>query len=841
MARAEDLIIAANPNRAKQRLATAALLGALGVETYLLLSEKSFFTPDPPRASSSRVAELAAAYNSVKVQTSGDLVWNPAKTGMPLERKQSVLTGDRARAEIAFLDGTGLVVDENSLIQVERSASAEGGGGERLSVRLLRGSLHRMPKGAEPGAPKFASLEVQVGDAKVAVAPTADVSLRADGEFLVRAGEVAVVAGTGATPAVKAGEEGRIAQDGSVAARKLPILLVAPRGGEVLTGSKVKFRWNVDVASIHGAAFQLEVSREETFQAPVARKTIPAASRPLQAVESELQLPPDEAPGQAWYWRVRAAGNRTIASGVERFTFAAPAPAIELRFPPAGSTASTEHAVDFSWTETQGATRYELELVGLGTQTSKQVFARVERLPAGEIDWRVRAVLADGKKSDWSATRKLMVRAPVPEEESLPPPAELFDPKIEPKAEPAAQPAPTHTRIFKLRGFFEWLADAIVASANAAEAEPERYQVHLKWQPVKGATRYRVQISKTQSFKDTLIEVQSDAPEWTWEYERGMENTKGRVFYRVASVSVTGKVGKYSAPKPIVLKKESKPVVATLNAPGKPQTFSATEGTGPVEDREAVHVEATKRQATDAGLVSVSEVEQPSAEAPTSQWSFFFGVGAAHQSQSGDAALASVSFPALYFQQHFGLEAMTAPRNQDRWTARLIGNVATYERAASATDSRMPEQPEVSAFRLRLDVLREEPEARRGVQSALGFTIDRTFQWEKTGLQTVDAQGSISAGPGIWASARLGRDGLLGASLVLPLTGFLTKDHWGTHGSLWATFPFWKLGNSWMSGRAQFDGNYTAWTKPVATRSTSWAFWIAPTIHLGSSGKGGGS
>jgi hypothetical protein len=473
-------------------------------------------------------------------------------------------------------------------------------------------------------------------------------------------------------------------------------------------------------------------------------------------------------------------------------------------------------------------------------RASREPFVRIEQLPAAELDWRVRAVFQDSSKSDWSSPRKLRVLA-VDEEETLPPPNELFDPTIAPQPSPSASPSAF---------WLDLLKRILISSAHAeSPPAPERYQVQLKWTPVKGASKYRVQISKSRAFrdpKDTLIEVQTEAPQWVWEYERGMENSKGRVFYRVASVSASGKVGNFSSPKPIDLRVAAKPVVETplkAKVPAALQTFDATENASASEavDALAVHEESRRKQATDTGLVSVAELEAPTTSAPSSQWSFSLGVGAAGQSQSGDGSLASVAFGSPYLQQHWELEGMTAPRNQSRWTARLVGNVASFERGASDSDPRMPEQPEVAAFRLRLDVLRETPDVSRGVQWALGLSLDRAYRWQKTGLQTVDAVNSISAGPGLWGSARLGSEGRLNAMLTVPALGLLIGQHASATGSLSADWPVWKLSESWVSARVQFEGTYMMWNRPLPTRATNWAFWIAPTLHLGSSDRKGGS
>src|SRR5258708_2475294 len=111
---------------------------------------------------------------------------------------------------------------------------------------------------------------------------------------------------------------------------------------------------------------------------------------------------------------------------------------------------------------------------------------------------------------------------------------ELLDPEIRPKA-----PKPRHS----------WL-DWLVPSAWADET-PETYEIHLKWTEVDDVDHYKIQIGRESSFKHVLEEAETEQPEWTWNYRVGMENSKWRIFYRVASVSEDGQVGEYSAPKAV--------------------------------------------------------------------------------------------------------------------------------------------------------------------------------------------------------------------------------------------------------------------------------------------------
>ncbi len=92
--------------------------------------------------------------------------------------------------------------------------------------------------------------------------------------------------------------------------------------------------------------------------------------------------------------------------------------------------------------------------------------------------------------------------------------------------------------------------DFLFPDAAAEETgEGEEWEIELRWESVPNARAYRVEVARTRNFAAPIAKSETSEPHWTWPYRRGMENSKGRIFYRVASIDERGKVGTFSEPK----------------------------------------------------------------------------------------------------------------------------------------------------------------------------------------------------------------------------------------------------------------------------------------------------
>lgn len=522
----------------------------------------------PKRAFAPPIAELMMKRNTVRVQAPGDLVWDETKPGQTLHRRDSVLTMDQAKAELAFLDGTALVLDENSLIQLEKNPSDDSRGYQKIVVRLLRGRLHkRSPRGPwrlPDGTPDARTLEVQVGSAVAALQPETELTITALPEQVsvqVHQGELEL---TNPSQKLKMipGEEATFADGGATTAprtRRIPLTLESPRANEVVPAApgktSVEFAWRAAAGGAAGAPQDLEASLDPHFKGDVLRVRIPYSEPPLKEVKASMSLPSGSGKANRWHWRVRSHDGSMPPSAVESF-WLVPPPTPALRIPAEKASFATGTSVELLWSAIEGATGYAVELVTPETEEKPRELQvgdatlRLDSLASGSYRWRVRA-LAPGPVA-WSASREFVVRAEkplAPEQASEllpPPPSELLEPEIDPG------PAPTHS----------WLEMLFWSSAWAEETAAASWNVKLKWRAVPGIRKYKVQIGRERTFRNIITENVTDAPELLWKYQPGMENTKGRIFFRVASVSENGSVGRFSDPKPVQLRNPAKPEVA---------------------------------------------------------------------------------------------------------------------------------------------------------------------------------------------------------------------------------------------------------------------------------------
>jgi hypothetical protein len=872
--------ISTNPERAKRSLparaawrpwVTWALLLGLAAETYLLLRDLS---PDRSPASAAAatsaplIGELAGLRSSVKIQNEGEIVWEDARASQPLYRRQSLLTPAGGRADVAFLDGTGLMVDENSLIVLEKTPADDSAEYTHIIIKLLRGTLHKSsPRKSSDllrrlGGPagRTPEIEIDAGDSRIEVLPSTELSVTASPEaqggarLVVRAGEAKIGA-----LAVHPGEEALLPASGSnraPVARKLPFNLLSPKIGQTIESGgesrPVRFRWNASREVAAGQPQEVEVSPDPEFKSGVVTGHIPAAEPPLEYVEINVTLPPSNRP-RRWYWRVKASQT----SDTQSF-WMSPPPTPRLRYPADHAHAREGAPIDFAWTALDAATGYELGIGERAPIETRDVFARAGGFATGELRWRVRAKLKDGTLSEWSPYRELLVEpesaeatppaaaaSPMatPGDQAPPPPEEIDEPEIRPAA-PA--PGPAHT------SWWDWL----VPPAYAKEAPgAARWLVHLRWKAVRGAARYHVQVSRDRSFKHVVGEADTETPEWDWNFKLGMQNSKGRAFFRVASVSAGGKAGAYSKPKPIAIPSS---ILAPSPSPSIANETYAAQDLSP--DAQAVGVgdaaeasdlsslarhgarstprvrefalggSASKRaharerdqsklarttepappappvpplagSASKSGPAAASYLRVPEPSSPRlwsggAEASLAAGYGSLSQT-SRAPDLTSVSPQAPYLQQKLSVVAEIA-MTEDARTQALRGEFTLSTAGFSAPDSN-PSQPSIKGTSFRASALYSWAKTAGAWNAYAGVSLDRSYRWvAAAGGLSVDSLGALSLGPSLRVVRAYHYTGFFGpseagAAIDAPLSGGLTGGQLGAQGRIWGEWNLAKL------------------------------------------------
>lgn len=751
--------IATNPGRAKRSLPTFVLLLGLAAETYFLLNDLS---PGRKPASDSSaqappIGELVTRQNSVKVQNEGELVWEETQNKQTLYRRQSLLTLEGSRAEVAFLDGTGLMVDEKSLILLEKTPSDDSLGYNRIVVRLLHGTLHKAaPRKTSDLLRRVGSktpeIEIDTGDSRIELSPSSELTIAMRPEdpegahIFVQSGEVKVESPHGALT-VKPGEEANLPKAGSAAApssHKMPFTLLSPKAGqtiEALSGSQpVRFRWNALREAVTGNPQEVEVSRDPGFKSGVLSSRIPAAEPPLEYVEVNLTLPAQTEKAQ-WYWRVRTAGQSSTptVSTPENF-WIQPQTVPQLRYPVDHAQAAPLSTIDFSWEPFEAATGYELEIEGRAPVIAPESFAHVEQFSPGTTHWRVRARLQDGSASEWSTPRELVIHefaapspvapspvapspvAPSPVAPAVqappPPPDELDEPEIR-----RAKPAPQHTSLWN------WL----IQSAFAAEDE-DTWIVHLKWREVAGVKKYKIQISRDQHFSKVIAEGEANVAEWDWNFKLGMQNSKGRAYFRVASVGESGVAGAFSKAKPIKIPKSILTSAKyAKGSHGKQEVYSAqdrSDGAQAVNAADAaergdleslapakpalskdlagprVGPSVTPPPPPASSPVSVTKAVAPHVVTSSWNWEAALDTGYGSMSQTSSAAdLTAVNLQSPYLQQKFSISAeLTRAEGAEAsaWLGEFQAWIAGYQ---ASNNSPNPSQADFTGLGFRFDVL----------------------------------------------------------------------------------------------------------------------------------------
>ncbi|MBY0471039.1 FecR domain-containing protein [bacterium] len=848
---AEASSITTNPNRTKKRLATTLIWAALIVEVYLLLNDvpilnlwQSGNSNDHPLFGQA-IADLVTRKNSVHLQNPNQLIWEETKSGQPLFQDQSILTQEKSEAEIAFQDGTGLMVGENSLIKLERKTDETQG--NRISISLLRGRMTQKRKTDLPavltGGPQ---VEVEIGNAKAILNDTSEVTLSSSGKeskIIVQGGEIRLQSPNGEI-SVGAGSEVTLGAKGTSEAAKTlrtPFTLLTPRGDESITANKVRtdgtqkveFFWKIDTKRVSETPLEVEVSTQPDFnssEGELRDARVGATFPPLKEAKVSIYLPVS-ATRRIWYWRVKAL-NSGITSAPEKFALESPIKA-ELVYPPTGTLLTrekgTDKKMDLSWKEIPDVLGYEVELK-IGSETKIQKtgphahFYTIEPSIKGSVTWRVRGTLKSGK-TDWSESRNLVIKELIP-----PPPPELLKPEVESQKEDL--PKPTHSILERV---YRSISEQVLSDAYAEEVK-KRFRVRLKWKPVSGITKYKIQLSRTKGFTDVVMQADTDSPEWTWLLTPESDVKEEKFYYRVASVSDEGLAGKFSGAQRIVI---------PVHIPDLAQQKNS---------------QVTVEEAPPEPVVESAPLQQKTFKyryAGDTSWKADVGIGIGNVNQSSSATdISSVGLNNPYFHQrvNFQMNYTRTKFREDstndpgevtaRWSFAIRSDLASFDKSNAVRTS---QQSKVNAVTFEFDAVHWvnsagsfSPDPEHFAHSwalGLGLAVDRSFRWEKTGLQSVDARGGFSVGPLLYGVRNYKGESSLtpseaGLRLALPLSGLATKDQWGIEGNFWSEWNLKKWQTSSFGLLLSADVSYLRWNSPNDTGVLAWNVWLAPSLRF---------
>jgi hypothetical protein len=364
-----------------------------------------------------------------------------------------------------------------------------------------------------------------------------------------------------------------------------------------------------------------------------------------------------------------------------------------------------------------------------------------------------------------------------------------------------------------------------------AQSLQDFFKVRLSWQSVPGAKRYKIQIGRRRNFKILIQEAETTDPEWIWHYRPGRQKYGKKVFYRIASMSDQGEIGKFSSPRTLIL----------------PQMRGQSESRS--VSRPMIRVPATTR-APEIQHYSRTELPSETLQESKNFWKWGIAVNAGYgnfNQKSDQADLKSVLGEPAYLQQKLALQIENLRSYDSKWPVRSWSVQLQFQNRSFRRFStpRPYDQPDVSAYSLELNALKWTPfglSRDRRMSSVFhfgyGFMLDRSFRWIKTGSESVDSTGALSVGPvlqgvfiGPEMKSLMPRE--IGLSLGAPLSGALTQGQIAVLLSLWSEWNVIDVFESQVGLKFEGDMSQSHWSTPSKTEVTAWALWTALTVHFG--------
>lgn len=331
--------------------------------------------------------------------------------------------------------------------------------------------------------------------------------------------------------------------------------------------------------------------------------------------------------------------------------------------------------------------------------------------------------------------------------------------------------------------------NSLVPSAHADESASEfEFEIELGWDPVPGAKNYQIQISKTRAFSELVVDETSEKATYLWLYKKGMENSKGRVFYRIASIDPTGKKGNYSKPRVLAI-----PKIAVAETPAPRPTATAASAPPPAP---APPPEKTTRVSAAALYSSYAQ-------------------------SSDTALLRNASTTSPFIHETLELASLSLKREL---TLRLSRH------SLEGTPSALPKTRRLGA------ALTAEKNSGRSFFGKnhplfIGGIAEFGQRLEKSGSNSIALSSGLSIGPSLSFSPLSN----LKIALTLPLSGFLLKGFFaGPAGARLAADYTLSLANygefTHLCLTLKILGSRYYWKQPEGTTVTEWSVGAGPTL-----------
>lgn len=386
-------------------------------------------------------------------------------------------------------------------------------------------------------------------------------------------------------------------------------------------------------------------------------------------------------------------------------------------------------------------------------------------------------ILEAGEKADAAPAPSPAASRTEPESRALPPPT-LRAPILRKR-----RPTPTPSAATSL---FDLLFP------NATADEPEEWEIELRWDAVSEARGYRIEIARTRDFGEKIAEKTTAEPRWTWPYRRGSENSKGRVYYRIATVNARGEVGAFSAPVPLAIPKDLRTPRAAAEA--KPAPVARTE-----------RAEIPPAPAADSAAWSIRPAAELSSLMETSD----------------SSQLRRVETGGPYFHETLAF-ARLSPESR-------AGGAIRANRFESKSGA-LPKTRRFGGF-----LAFERRTERFGGRLFLGAAAVLAERFEKADPRSLNLARGLSFGPSATFATPT-------ASIVLrlPLTGLLGRGLLdGPFGPTARAERDWEIaalgagnGRTPVFASLSLEGSYFFWDAPAGAKTTEWSIGIGPKVLL---------
>jgi hypothetical protein len=329
--------------------------------------------------------------------------------------------------------------------------------------------------------------------------------------------------------------------------------------------------------------------------------------------------------------------------------------------------------------------------------------------------------------------------------------------------------------------------DLLFPSANAAE-EAEEWDIELRWDAVPNAKEYRIEVARTRNFGIRISEDTVKDSHWTLAYRKGMENSKGRIFYRIASVDEHGKVGNFSEPKIFTVPMEILHPVAIVPPKPKPTPAVAVTKAEIVPSAPPSRIFWTLRPAAEMTTLTESSDYTQLRKVDT-------GGAYLHESLALSHIDPGMLISGSLRTNHFKSSGMTLPKTR------------SYRAALTAERT-------TAVFRGHFCV---------------GGALVYEDHFVKTGPDSLGLARAFSAGPSVLLSYPL-----WSAALRFPITGAFGKGSFtGPYGPTIHLERDWEISSS-IRVSLSAEASYHLWDTAVGPTSTvtEWSVGLGPKVIL---------